>query len=1078
LKQLKRFFAFVLVLVTVLGMLPVAQAAIGDYTGNRDWLWPVPSSNTLSSCYMDLIGHGYGHYALDITGEHYADIIAPWDGTVIMVNNTCTEDYGKSTYCPCGGCKNLGKYAYIVHEYLGTTFVSRYGHMASIAVTNGAKVSKGDLVGKVGSTGRSFGYHLDFRIYQGSEVTSETATCVDPLMDQFLILPEGFSANHASSWSTCCYEYADDVIALYDKYRCKHPDMDGFGVCPNPECGFIFDWAVTRNTLCAGVYTVAPAEGLSLKADVPYSASENLVPTMLTPETEVEVLGSLTNAFGETWYHVAYQDQTGYAPADSLTFLRYNPQQIRCEDFSPANGLSIPKASYPLKGTVVSSYPLTVITAYLDGKQYASWTASNKTTTSVSLASTNINYALTFGGLDYGKHTIELKGTDIHRTEPETFHVSEFYTVKDSDLPTDDPVVDPTEPPTVCQHPNMDGFGVCPDCEFAFDWEATLDTGAFGIYSVTATQGLTLKADVPYAASEKELAGTVGYGQEAEVLASLTNAFGETWYQVRLDGQTGYAPGDSLVFQGYEIQQIVCTDFAPAHGITIPKASYPLKGTVTSKYPLQKIVAYLDGKEYASWTASNRTTTSLALSGTQINHALTFGKLSTGKHTIELKGMDIYRTEPETFHVSCFYTGSNNGESLFYTVLFNPNGGSCELTQVSVPENATITPLPSPVRAGYGFLGWYTAPTGGSVFTGATPVTENLTLYARWSRTLYPVPGGDLYFMKEIGMIIGADETVTAAHIPQSIGGTKVVGVISGAFQNCTKLTQVVFCGTEDQWKALSIGDNNAPLTSASLSYHDFQSGICSLCGAENAVRIRLTEDTRYDGYVLTGDLYLDLGGFRATGTIKTNGFAVYGMDSATDAYSCETMGSFSCVDENGTPIVPQRHFKDSSSKRYLTVETEDGYTFHRFYLGITHVSLAPSVTGFGYKAVFYGDDMVMAQLDGDAAFGFALQLEGRHSVTRFKTRDALASGEPVSLRLRDYDIENFGEAPLYARVMLTLSDGTVIESAQTATTMRTMLETLNDRYSTLSQGQREAIAAMIEAHACIRNWDVDHLCL
>ncbi len=1051
---------------------PVADAAIGDYTGNREWLWPVPSSNTISSCYMDLIGHGYGHYALDITGEHYADIIAPWDGTVIMVNNFCTEDYGKSTYCPCGGCKNLGKYAYIVHEYLGTTFVTRYGHMASIAVTNGAKVSKGDLIGKVGSTGRSFGYHLDFRIYQGNEVTSETATCVDPLLDQFLILPEGFSANHASSWSTCCYEYADDVIALYDKFKCKHPDMDSFGVCPNTECGFVFDWEATRNTLSAGIYSVSAAGELSLKADVPYSASENLVPTALTAETEVEVLGSLTNAFGETWYHVAFQEETGYAPADSLTFLRYCPQQISCVDFSPANGLSIPKASYPLKGTVVSRYPLTVITAYLDGKQYASWTASNGTTTSLSLASTNINYALTFGGLDYGKHTIELKGTDIYRTTPETFLVSEFYTVKDSDLPTDDP----TEDPTVCQHPNLDSFGACPDCDYVFDWEATLDTGAFGIYSVTDTQGVTLKADVPYAASENVLSATIGYGQEAEVLASLTNAFGETWYQVRLDGQTGYAPGSSLSFQGYEIQQIVCTDFAPAHGITIPKASYPLKGTVTSKYPLQKIVAYLDGKEYASWTASNATTTSLPLSGTNINYALTFGSLSTGKHTIELKGMDIYRTEPETFHVSCFYTGSNNGETLFYNILFNPNGGTCDLTQVSVPENATIAPLPNPVRAGYGFLGWFTAPTGGNLFTGNTPVTENLTLYARWSRTLYPVPGGNLYFMKENGMIIGADETVTAAYIPQSIGGEKVAGVISGAFDSCTNLTQVVYCGTEEQWNALSIGDNNGPLTAASLSYHDFREGVCTLCGEESTVRIQLTENTHFDGYQLPGDLYIDLNGFQATGSIQTNGFAVYGMDSATDGYSCETMGSFSCVDENGAPIVPQRHFKDISSKRYLTVETEDGYTFHRFYLGITHVSLAPAVTGFGYKAVFHGDDMVKAQLDENAAFGFALQLEGRHSVTRFKTRDVLVSGDPVSLRLRNYDLENFGETPLYAKVMLTLSDGTVIESTQTATTMRAMLETVNARHTTLSQAQLDAIAAMLEGHGCIRDWDVGNL--
>jgi len=38
-----------------------------------------------------------------------------------------------------------------------------------------------------------------------------------------------------------------------------------------------------------------------------------------------------------------------------------------------------------------------------------------------------------------------------------------------------------------------------------------------------------------------------------------------------------------------------------------------------------------------------------------------------------------------------------------------------------------------PTREGYRFEGWYTAPTGGTEFDFETPITEDMTIYARWS---------------------------------------------------------------------------------------------------------------------------------------------------------------------------------------------------------------------------------------------------------------------------------------------------------------------------------------------------------
>ena len=180
----------------------------------------------------------------------------------------------------------------------------------------------------------------------------------------------------------------------------------------------------------------------------------------------------------------------------------------------------------------------------------------------------------------------------------------------------------------------------------------------------------------------------------------------------------------------------------------------------------------------------------------------------------------------------------------------------------------------------------------------------------------------------------------------------------------------------------------------------------------------------------LTQDLYVDLNGYTMSGTIKTNGYKIYGMDSATDHYSSDHMGYFRCVDAQGNSIVPQTHVKSEHTgtvKRYMSVPGENGYSFHRFYLGITHVNLKTSTTGMGFKAVFYADDMVKGMLDAQNAFGYTMQLEGAMPLRVYKPAAAFFSGKAVTLRINGFDVERFGEVPLHARVMLRLQDGTCI---------------------------------------------------
>ena len=242
----------------------------------------------------------------------------------------------------------------------------------------------------------------------------------------------------------------------------------------------------------------------------------------------------------------------------------------------------------------------------------------------------------------------------------------------------------------------------------------------------------------------------------------------------------------------------------------------------------------------------------------------------------------------------------------------------------------------------------------------------------------------------------------------------------------------------------------------------------------EETGTVVLKEDTRVE-LELHEDLYVDLSSFDMSGTIVANGRKVYLKDSTTDDYTCEDIGYFNCVDENGAPIVPERICIDGD-KKYLTIHTEEGYSFHRFDLGITHMTLAPETTGLGYKSSLLADRMVMAQLDEAVAFTFRLQLEGYKPVYRYFDRADVASGEPISLRIRNYDVDGYSEHKLYAQVSITLSDGTVIEAAQVDLTFRWLAEQVNANYADYSQEQLVAFRTLLEQFAIVDSWKLDNL--
>ena len=112
--------------------------------GSGSFIWPVPNYKYVSR-WM-----GNGHRGADICAAYGTPILASDSGTIIAA----------------GWHYSYGNYVEIDH---GNGYKTLYGHMSSIAVSQGQAVTQGQVIGYVGSTGNSTGNHCHFEMsYNGA----------------------------------------------------------------------------------------------------------------------------------------------------------------------------------------------------------------------------------------------------------------------------------------------------------------------------------------------------------------------------------------------------------------------------------------------------------------------------------------------------------------------------------------------------------------------------------------------------------------------------------------------------------------------------------------------------------------------------------------------------------------------------------------------------------------------------------------------------------------------------------------------------------------------------------------------
>lgn len=130
----------------------------GDGTVTGTFVWPAPASKVITSEYGNryhpISGKYKMHTGIDIGAALGTDIIAADGGTIVMAGNN-------------GG---YGKCIKIDH---GSGLQTLYAHCSELLVSTGSKVSKGQVIAKVGATGNVTGPHLHFEVLKNG-------SCVNP----------------------------------------------------------------------------------------------------------------------------------------------------------------------------------------------------------------------------------------------------------------------------------------------------------------------------------------------------------------------------------------------------------------------------------------------------------------------------------------------------------------------------------------------------------------------------------------------------------------------------------------------------------------------------------------------------------------------------------------------------------------------------------------------------------------------------------------------------------------------------------------------------------------------------------
>ncbi len=136
-------------------------------------IYPVEGRRRITSSFgyriHPTIGTQQFHEGLDISAPRGTPVFAPADGKVVKVVHNYRPNH------------SFGKYILVDH---GNDIQTRYAHLNNINVSTGDKIKRFDIIGRVGSTGRSTAPHLHYEVIVNERPVNPIHFIFDPMIDE------------------------------------------------------------------------------------------------------------------------------------------------------------------------------------------------------------------------------------------------------------------------------------------------------------------------------------------------------------------------------------------------------------------------------------------------------------------------------------------------------------------------------------------------------------------------------------------------------------------------------------------------------------------------------------------------------------------------------------------------------------------------------------------------------------------------------------------------------------------------------------------------------------------------------
>ena len=342
-----------------------------------------------------------------------------------------------------------------------------------------------------------------------------------------------------------------------------------------------------------------------------------------------------------------------------------------------------------------------------------------------------------------------------------------------------------------------------------------------------------------------------------------------------------------------------------------------------------------------------------------------------------------------------------------YTVKLDANGGNVNRPNQQVTLGGQYGELPTPTRAGFTFIGWYTAKTGGTKVGryGTLVSAGSHTLYARWSQnhTHEAVPGGgDKTFDGELNTQTEQREDINKNSYYWLSG--------HGNYYLTTTFTSANYIRVpNDKTKYICLnGKTFTSSAEASLSgpmnangaVGGFGSGSVYICDCGGGGGINNTYSRKGKVFsVKTGSLYLYGGTFQgaivagvSNGALLVDGAALYATDTAINDFgSYTTIIKSGIVSSSGAQAVYADKSSDYNGFFYVrggTIEnTGEGCAIRVGDEKTVHLSGSPIITGKSCDILLEKNATVT--VDGSLTGVFSVGLDGPATVT---------AGTPVTI--------------------------------------------------------------------------------